>query len=104
AQSYCFLIGPPSERLETLAASADGFVIAQKDLEQRGPGEWFGTRQHGAPEMPGAALCEDARLLAETHQAVRRLLDDPLRKHEAQLMREAARIRFGEMAESVGMN
>ena len=103
-ESYCFLMGRPSERLDALVATSDGFVIAQKDLEQRGPGEWFGTRQHGAPEMPGAALGGDVRLLTETHQAVRHLLSDPLRAHEAQLMREAAKARFGQSMESVGVN
>ena len=102
-ESYCFLMAPPNERLETLTATTDGFVIAQKDLEQRGPGEWFGTRQHGAPEMPGAALCSDVRLLEETQQAVRALLSDPLRAHEAEQMRRAAQARFGD-TEDVGIN
>lgn len=104
AESYCFLMARSNERLDALVATTDGFIIAQKDLEQRGPGEWFGTRQHGAPEMPGAALGGDIRLLEETQQAVKQLLSDPLRQHEAALMRQAAADRFGDALNGVGLN
>ncbi len=102
AESYCFLLGEASERLDVLCDTTDGFIIAQKDLELRGPGEWFGTRQHGAPEMPGAALSNDVRLLAEARDAVEKTLADPLRAHESQLLREAALQRFG--GTDVGFN
>lgn len=102
--SYCFLMATPNERLTALASTTDGFVIAQTDLEQRGPGEWFGTRQHGAPEMPGAALSGDVHLLEETQQAVRQLLSDPLRQHEAASMKAAATARFGEAMAGIGFN
>jgi len=104
AESYCFLMGQKNERLDALVSTTDGFVIAQKDLEQRGPGEWFGTRQHGAPEMPGAALGGDVLLLEETQRAVRGLLDDPERRFEAEAMREAAERRFGGVTSVVAMN
>lgn len=104
AESHCFLMAQPNERLDTMVSTTDGFVIAQRDLEQRGPGEWFGTRQHGTPEMPGAALCGDARLLEETQQAVKQLLSDPLRKHEADLLSTAAAERFGSEAADVALN
>lgn len=103
AQSYCFLMAQPNERLLALQSTTDGFVIAQKDLEQRGPGEWFGTRQHGAPEMPGAALGGDMALMEETRRAVDQLLTDPSRRHEAAAMRSAAAARFGEQMER-GLN
>ena len=103
-ESYCFLMGSPSERLDVMVSTTDGFVIAQRDLEQRGPGEWFGTRQHGAPEMPGAALGGDVRLLEETQQAVKQLLKDPLRGHELGALREAASARFGDALEQIGLN
>lgn len=104
AESYCFLMGGPSERLETMTATTDGFVIAQKDLEQRGPGEWFGTRQHGAPAMPGAALGGDMQLLEETQQAVKALLCDPLRRDEADAMRRAAQAKYGDALDEIGLN
>ncbi len=51
-QSYCVLIADPSteegeERMKIMTKSTDGFVIAEEDLHLRGPGEFFGTRQHG---------------------------------------------------------
>lgn len=104
AESYCFLMAEPNERLEALVSTGDGFLIAKKDLEQRGPGEWFGTRQHGAPEMPGAALGADVRLLQETQEAVKRLLSDPLRSHEAELMKKAAAERFAGALGEVGFH
>lgn len=103
-ESYCFLMGDKNERLQTMVRTCDGFEIAQQDLQQRGPGEWFGTRQHGAPEMPGASLCSDVRLLEETHRAVQLLLLDPERTEEAERMRQAARRRFGDALDQVGLN
>lgn len=103
-QSYCFLMAQPSERLEALVSTTDGFAIAQKDLEQRGPGEWFGTRQHGTPEMPGAALCGDVRLLEETQRAVKQLLSDPLRRYEAGQLQAAADAKYGKQMEEIGIN
>lgn len=104
AESYCFLMAERNERLDALVSTTDGFIIAQKDLEQRGPGEWFGTRQHGAPEMPGAALCGDMRLLEETQRAVRELLEDKERWFEAEAIRKAAEARFGKATQGIGMN
>jgi ATP-dependent DNA helicase RecG len=55
-RSYCLLVspageGPTRERLDAVVASQDGFVLAEKDLELRGPGEFWGTRQSGMPEL-----------------------------------------------------
>lgn len=104
AESYCFLMAVPNERLDALVSTTDGFVIAQKDLEQRGPGEWFGTRQHGAPSMPGAALGADIPLLEETQRAIKLLLGDAARAHEAEQLRLAANERFGEALRGIGRN
>lgn len=68
-QSYCYLIEhqPCSkvagERLNTMASTTDGFVIAEKDLELRGPGEFFGTEQAGLPNFRFANLIRDQHLL-----------------------------------------
>lgn len=69
-QSWCFLVGESNERLRTMCDTGDGFVIAQKDLELRGPGEFLGTRQHGhiAPDAFGVSdmmLVEETRACAE---------------------------------------
>jgi ATP-dependent DNA helicase RecG len=68
-QSYCILVShargdsDAGERLEAMCQSQDGFVIAQKDLELRGPGEIFGTRQAGVPQFRCADPIADADLL-----------------------------------------
>ena len=73
-QSYCLLMAsyPLSEeaklRLQTLCRTNDGFEIAEVDLRMRGPGEIFGTRQHGLPELKVADLVDDADLLRVARQ------------------------------------
>ncbi len=81
--SHCVLItGTRSleamERLHTLASTTDGFKISEEDLKARGPGDFFGNRQHGLPQMKLADLAGDMRLLSEAQQAARTLLEkDP---------------------------
>lgn len=68
-QSFCILIayGELSEearkRLDTMAATNDGFKLAEIDLELRGPGDFFGTRQHGLPDLRIANIVADIKLL-----------------------------------------
>jgi ATP-dependent DNA helicase RecG len=68
-RSYCILITPnrvsddAKRRLSTLTETNDGFKIAEVDLEIRGPGEFFGTRQHGLPQFRIADLLRDQRIL-----------------------------------------
>lgn len=67
--SYCILLTPGGispesrARIEALVATTDGFKIAEQDLRLRGPGEFFGTRQHGIPELRIADLLSDTPLL-----------------------------------------
>ena len=81
--SHCVLItGTRSreamERLHTLASTTDGFKISEEDLKARGPGDFFGNRQHGLPQMKLADLAGDMRLLSEAQEAAQSLLDrDP---------------------------
>lgn len=82
-QSYCVIItntrSPDSlARLRTLASTTDGFRIAEEDLKLRGPGDFFGSRQHGLPQLALADLSGDLRLLQEAQAAARGLLQsDP---------------------------
>ncbi|MBQ8801296.1 MAG: ATP-dependent DNA helicase RecG [Clostridium sp.] len=82
-QSYCVLVtdtrNPDSiQRLRVLASTTDGFKIAEEDLKLRGPGDFFGSRQHGMPAMRLADLTGDMRLLQEAQQAALKLLSaDP---------------------------
>ncbi len=93
-KSYCILIADPAEkqngedlsadtrkRLETMVATSDGFRIAEVDLELRGPGEFFGTRQHGLPELKIADIVKDAKtLFAARDEAFALVKQDPLLK------------------------
>ena len=66
------------QRLEAFLSTADGFALAEMDLQRRGPGEFFGTRQHGAPEFRVARLPDDEPLLQEARTAADWLLEqDP---------------------------
>lgn len=94
-QSHCFLMAnyPLSQdardRLQALCSSTDGFKIAELDLKLRGPGEFFGTKQHGLPELKVADLIRDLRLLHEARRwAFKIIEEDPfLQREENQLLR-----------------
>ncbi|MFP2933474.1 ATP-dependent DNA helicase RecG, partial [Pyxidicoccus sp. 3LG] len=84
AASHCFLVAgaarswESTERLSVMERSSDGFVIAEKDLEIRGPGEFLGTRQSGLPELAVANLARDGDLLSMAQSEARRILErDP---------------------------
>ncbi len=71
-QSYCYLLSESAsmqarERLEVLAQTSDGFALAEADLRLRGPGDFFGTRQSGLPDLKVASLA-DTQLLVEARQ------------------------------------
>ena len=86
------------KRLKTLAGTNDGFQIAQADLEQRGPGDFFGSRQHGLPQLRLADLTGDLALLNQAQQAARELLEeDPtLSRPESRVVLERVRVLFTE--------
>jgi ATP-dependent DNA helicase RecG len=80
--STCILMtkggGSPEtkRRLDTLVSTNDGFVIAEEDLMMRGPGDFFGTRQWGLPELRVANLIRDVGLLEQARTEAFRLLDE----------------------------
>src|SRR5262249_56617307 len=80
-QSYCFLLyqSPLSdegrERLKAMTESADGFEIAERDLQLRGPGDFFGTRQAGMPTFRLVDLVRDRQLLDVAHREASRWFD-----------------------------
>lgn len=78
-KSYCILKYDSNsdivrQRMEIMQKSNDGFVISEKDLELRGPGEFFGTRQHGIPEFKVANLFTDMEILKIAGEASKELL------------------------------
>ncbi len=78
-QSYCFLVSDSksdltNERLGIMCKSNDGFEIADKDLEIRGPGEVFGLRQHGLPEFKIADLIKNKNILEEAQVTAKQLV------------------------------
>lgn len=82
-KSYCVLVSDSKnkvtkKRLKIMEESTDGFVIADTDLKLRGPGEFFGTRQHGLPEMKIANLYTDSNILKQVQQEAKKILErDP---------------------------
>jgi ATP-dependent DNA helicase RecG len=84
AKSHCLLLAgyaksaEAADRLAVMEQSSDGFVIAEKDLELRGPGEFLGTRQSGMPELAVANLTRDGALLGVAQREARAILErDP---------------------------
>ena len=75
-EAWCFLMAEPNERLKFLASTTDGFKIAQKDMEIRGPGDLFGTRQSGSIVCGVGTLAGDTQLLKLVHDEARSLLRD----------------------------
>ena len=84
-KSYCVLVAPKSitgeakERLETMVATSNGFEIAERDLKLRGPGEFFGTRQHGDAAFSAAQPLRDRELLELARREAFALAEDPVR-------------------------
>lgn len=88
-KSYCVLVSDAEgenakARLDIMCKTADGFKIADKDLELRGPGDFFGSRQHGLPELKIADFTGNMDTVRESRIACEKIfLDDPrLEKHE----------------------
>jgi ATP-dependent DNA helicase RecG len=101
--SYCLLIADPGNdtaaaRLRSMCDTNDGFAIAEMDLQLRGPGEFFGTRQHGLPEFKLADITSEMELLHQAKEdAMALLTDDPrLTKPVHQHLRAALVKQLGE--------
>ncbi|MGI6453463.1 MAG: ATP-dependent DNA helicase RecG [Syntrophomonadaceae bacterium] len=74
-RSFCFLLGEPKseeakKRLRIIETTSDGFLLAQKDLEMRGPGEFWGVRQHGLDQFKLADLSKDLELIQLSQRLV----------------------------------
>ncbi len=99
--SYCILISDPKNdeaksRIKAMLRTQDGFKIAEEDLEIRGPGEFFGTRQHGLPELKIGNIVRDRGIMelarAEAGELIKK--DRFLRRPENRLIRENLKKKF----------
>lgn len=102
-RSYCFLILDggseiAEKRGQIMEASSDGFFIAEEDLKLRGPGEIFGTRQHGLPDLAITDLSKHMKILEQAKEEAKAMLaDDPaLDAHEHSALRRRITKLFGE--------
>ena len=85
-KAYCVLFAHGNnevtkKRMETMCISNDGFYISEQDLKLRGPGDFFGTRQHGLPEMRIANLFEDQDILKLAQEAAKEIAAEGLDKY-----------------------
>ena len=108
AKSYCILLSEhPSEetkrRLKVMTKTNDGFEISREDLALRGPGDFFGQRQHGLPALKIADLSCDMALLDEAQQAAKGwMAQDPgLEKPESGALRAKIEMLFAVKAEGL---
>lgn len=86
-QSYCILQSDSQseaarERLSTLVAHNDGFVLAEVDLKMRGPGDFFGTRQSGLPQFQLFSFAEDGELIDEVNSLIAEIKNLPQAERE----------------------
>ena len=101
AKSTCILISgnaDPKEntRLKILESTGDGFKIADEDLKLRGPGDFFGSRQHGLPDLKIANMLSNGDIIRETHYAAEKLLKNnpALEGEEYSLLRKSVNDMF----------
>lgn len=110
-KSYCVLINTSKnkiarERIRIMEATSDGFKISEKDLEIRGPGDFFGTRQHGLPPLKISNLVRDIEILKEVQSIGKNILEaDPeLKKEEHLSIGRRINILFKDYDESLILN
>ncbi len=103
-QAYCILVANPSTgegkaRMKIMQSTSDGFVIAEEDLKLRGPGEFFGTRQSGMPDLKIADLIKDIKVLQTAREEAQDLVsqDPGLSKPENAGLKEKVMEKFREM-------
>ena len=110
-QSYCVLYNESKseiskERMQIMQKTNDGFIISEKDLELRGPGEFFGTRQHGIPDLKIANLYRDMDILKLAQQVSYEILkeDRLLKMEQHTALGEKIMERFGSNTVRLSMN
>ena len=110
-KSYCILIYASKsdickQRMSIMEESNDGFKISEKDLEIRGPGEFFGTRQHGIPELKVANIFKHMKILKLAQQEARYIIgnDFKLQSYENKYLKREIINRFKNSIEEISLN
>lgn len=110
-QSFCILFNNSrsevsKERMKVMEQTTDGFVISEKDLELRGPGDFFGTRQHGIPELKIANLYRDLEILKKAQEVALKLLEKDRLLVEPENVRlgQAVKEKFSAAMQTLSMN
>ena len=102
-ESWCFLMAEPNPRLKYLTSTNDGFKVAQKDMEIRGPGELFGTRQSGTLTAGMDMLASDTEMLKLTHDEAMTIMKNPGHPDRESVV-ALARERFAEKLRDIAVN
>ena len=109
-KSYCILITDSKskiakERMKVMEKTNDGFKISETDLHLRGPGEFFGTRQHGIPDLKIANLYKDIDILKKVQDASKELLkaDPNLEADDHLLLKEKIDKFFEEKTKNISL-
>ena len=107
-KSYCILVSnskgeDAQRRLKALCSTNDGFKIADEDLKLRGPGDFFGSRQHGLPELQIADLAEDMDILRQAQVAAQKIMsyDPELNDNTFRGLKAEIRLLFGSMSQQL---
>ena len=110
-KSYCILIYASKsdvckQRMSIMEETNDGFKISEKDLEIRGPGEFFGTRQHGLPELKVANIFKHMKILKLAQQEARYIIgsDTKLNHYENKLLKDTIYEKFEYSYKEISLN
>ena len=110
-KSYCILIYASKsdvckQRMSIMEETNDGFKISEKDLEIRGPGEFFGTRQHGLPELKVANIFKHMKILKLAQQEARYIIgnDLKLQNYENKYLKKEVLDKFKNSIEEISLN
>lgn len=110
-KSYCILIYASksdicTQRMSIMQETNDGFKISEKDLEIRGPGEFFGTRQHGLPELKVANIFKHMKILKLAQQEARYIVceDHKLQNLENKILKKEIIEKFEHSVEEISLN
>ena len=92
--------------MEIMEETNDGFKISEKDLEIRGPGEFFGTRQHGLPELKVANIFKHIKILKLAQEEAKNILknDKNLSKNENILLKKEIIEKFSDIDKEISLN